>query len=91
MVQEATNNAIKHAAATEIRIAMEWSADSMLLSVADNGKGFDFPGNENKILGRHGLGLYSLENRSNLLGAEMKFQTNVPSGTLLTIHLPLHE
>jgi two-component system NarL family sensor kinase len=90
MVQEATNNAIKHAAATEIRISMDWSPMALLLSVADNGKGFDFPGNENKILGRHGLGLYSLENRSTLLGAEMKFQANKPKGTLVTVHLPLH-
>ncbi len=90
MVQEATNNAIKHAAATEIRIVMEWTPAELLLSVADNGRGFEFPGTENKILGRHGLGLYSLENRSNLLGAEMKFQSNVPQGTLVTIRLPLN-
>jgi two-component system NarL family sensor kinase len=90
MVQEATNNAIKHAAATEIRISMDWGEDALLLSVSDNGKGFEFPGNGNRILGRHGLGLYSLENRSTLLGAEIKFQTNKPKGTLLTIHLPLH-
>jgi two-component system NarL family sensor kinase len=90
MVQEATNNAIKHSGASEIRIEMEWSIDALLLSVRDNGRGFEFPGTENKILGRHGLGLYSLENRSNLLGAEMKFQTNSPTGTLLTIHLPLN-
>lgn len=90
MVQEATNNAIKHAEASEIRITMIWSPSTLVLSVGDNGKGFDFPGTENKILGRHGLGLYSLENRSTLLGANMKFHKNIPTGTLLSIHLPLH-
>jgi two-component system NarL family sensor kinase len=90
MIQEATNNAIKHAMATEIRISMEWTSNALLLSVGDNGRGFDFPGNENRILGRHGLGLYSLENRSTLLGAELKIQNNKPKGTLMTIYLPLH-
>jgi two-component system NarL family sensor kinase len=90
MVQEATNNAIRHAQATEIRITMNWNTTALLLSVADNGKGFDFPEKENEILGRHGLGLYSLENRSNLLGSEIKFQANKPHGTLLNIYLPLN-
>jgi two-component system NarL family sensor kinase len=90
MVQEATNNAIKHASATEINIDMEWSPVALTLSVSDNGKGFDFPAEDNKIMGRHGLGLYSLENRATLLGAEIKFNGNVPSGTVLRIYLPLH-
>jgi signal transduction histidine kinase len=34
--------------------------------------------------------LYSLENRAALLGGSIKFTSNVPSGTLLIVNLPLH-
>ena len=90
MVQEATTNAIRHANASAVNIAMLWASSLLTLRVADNGKGFDYPRQENKIHGRHGLGLYSLENRANLLGADLKFVSNLPTGTLLTVHLPLH-
>ena len=84
MVQEATTNA------SEVNIAMLWAPSLLTLRVADNGKGFEYPTQENKIHGRHGLGMYSLENRATLLGADLKFVPNLPTGTLLTVHLPLH-
>ncbi len=90
MVQEATTNAIRHANASEVNIAMLWAPGLLTLRVADNGKGFEYPTQENKIHGRHGLGLYSLENRATLLGADLKFVSNLPTGTLLTVHVPLH-
>ena len=90
MVQEATTNAIRHANASEVNIAMLWAPSLLTLRVADNGKGFEYPTQENKIHGRHGLGMYSLENRATLLGADLKFVPNLPTGTLLTVHLPLH-
>ena len=90
MVQEATTNAIRHANASEVNIALLWVPSLLTLRVADNGKGFEYPTQENKIHGRHGLGMYSLENRATLLGADLKFVPNLPTGTLLTVHLPLH-
>ncbi len=90
IVQESTTNAIRHANASEVTVAMVWSPEVLTLWVADNGKGFDFPSGQNKTHGRHGLGLYSLENRASLLGATLKFSSNIPTGTLLTVHLPLN-
>jgi signal transduction histidine kinase len=90
MVQESTTNAIRHANASEVTISMIWLPEILTLRVADNGKGFDFPSQENKSHGRHGLGLYSLENRASLLGATLMFTANIPKGTLLTVHLPFH-
>jgi two-component system, NarL family, sensor kinase len=90
MVQESTTNTTRHADASEATVAMIWSSEILTLTISDNGKGFDFPNEENKNHGRHGLGLYSLENRASLLGATIKYTSNIPRGTLLTIYLPLH-
>ena len=90
IVQESTMNAIRHAHCTEVAVIMAWEENELSLSVGDNGKGFDFPTDDNKNHGRHGLGLYSLENRAALLGSSIKFASNVPSGTMLMITLPLH-
>ena len=83
-------NAVKHAHCTNVTVAMVWKKNELSLSVGDNGKGFDFPTEDNMNHGRHGLGLYSLENRAALLGASIKFVSNLPSGTLLKINLPLN-
>ena len=90
MIQEATTNVIRHARATEVQISMLWTPNLLSMRVADNGKGFDFPTESNRIQGRHGLGLYSMENRANLLGADLKYVANIPTGVMLAIHLPLH-
>lgn len=90
MIQEATTNTIRHANASEVNVTVLWAPGSLTLQVADNGNGFDYPLPENRIHGRHGLGLYSLENRAMLLGADLKFVSNLPKGTLLTIRLSLN-
>jgi len=42
IAQEAVNNAGRHAQASEIRLALEFGARSLTLSIFDNGTGFDF-------------------------------------------------
>ncbi len=40
-VQEALNNIIKHAQATKVIIRLEWLSRKLVLTISDNGKGFD--------------------------------------------------
>jgi signal transduction histidine kinase len=86
ILQELTNNTLKHAAATSITIQLRFSNDLLRVSYNDNGKGFDRqhqkPGNV------HGnLGLKSIESRVAFLQGKMQFEASPGQGVRVTIDL----
>lgn len=89
IAQEAVTNAIRHSNASVIDVHYQWDNHSLTLLIRDDGLGFDFPTINNRIAGRHGLGLYNMENRVDLLGGELSFIKNNPSGTVVSVKLPL--
>ena len=83
IIQELLNNALKHAAATDIDVTVTRRQDEMVVMVEDNGKGFD----RDKV--QIGLGLGNLESRVNLLRGEMEIDSSLARGTSVIIHIPL--
>jgi signal transduction histidine kinase len=89
ITQEIINNTIKHAEATQLSISIECT-DVLTLVTQDDGVGFDLDEQQNSK--RKGLGLFSIQNRSNLLGATIEFDSKPKKGTLVTLKLPMkHE
>jgi len=83
IVQELLNNAIKHANASTILINARFSANkNLMISVADNGKGFDLKEKMNA-----GLGLKNLESRSQIMDAKFKMKSTPGKGTTAIIYL----
>jgi len=82
IVQEAMQNAIKHAGAANINITMAENPARLDISVADDGKGFD-PGSAKK-----GAGLNNIRHRSHALGGTARWQST-PAGTTLYIQIPV--
>ena len=78
IVQEAVNNALKHAEATEITLNMFRDNDQIKLEIADNGKGFDLKA-ENM-----GNGLNNIKNRCAEINATLEIET-AESGTRIVI------
>ncbi|MBZ0245407.1 MAG: sensor histidine kinase [Cyclobacteriaceae bacterium] len=89
IAQEAATNALKHSHASHISVDFQWTKNSLILTVVDDGLGFDLANIKNKVSGRHGLGLYNMENRIALLGGKLTFKNNEPSGTVVSVVLPL--
>jgi signal transduction histidine kinase len=89
IAQEAITNAIRHSNASVIDVHYQWGNQSLTLLIMDDGLGFDFPTINNQVAGRHGLGLYNMENRVDLLCGELSFNKNNPSGTVVSVKLPL--
>jgi len=90
IVQESVSNALRHGQAHRIDIRFLWEEPSLTVTITDDGIGFDFPEEKNKMKVQLGLGLINLENRVALLGGQLHFEKNIPSGTMVKIRIPLH-
>ena len=84
IVQEVLSNMIKHADATLIRICLRQKGNNILLSVADNGKGFDL----STIRESKGLGWKNVTGRVKLLNGRMNIQSEKAGGTQIEINIP---
>ncbi len=83
IVQELLNNAIKHAGASIIYVNARFSPNrNLMISVTDNGKGFDMKEKMNT-----GLGLKNLESRSEIMNAKFKMKSTPGKGTTAIIFL----
>jgi signal transduction histidine kinase len=82
ITQEATNNAMRHAAATQIDVTMDHAQDGAFrITVRDNGVGMS---GEN---GTRKSGLLHMETRARLILAQLDIRQN--AGTCVTLRLPL--
>ena len=86
IVQESLSNTIKHAQAEASKISVKKLADSVMISIRDNGIGFDF--NE-KLHNIKSLGLKTLMERTKFLNGRMKVKSKKQAGTLLEFQFPL--
>ena len=83
--QEAMNNIIKHAQATQVEVRMGFYPDELHLWIQDNGQGFV----TDEVAAGNGIGLRNIKNRSHLIGATCQIESRPGSGTLVTIELPV--
>jgi signal transduction histidine kinase len=84
IVQEALNNTVKHAQATDIAVTVEGTADQVRLCVADNGRGFD-PERRAAAGTASGMGMTTMRERAEAVGAAFAVQSASGKGTTITI------
>jgi two-component system, NarL family, sensor kinase len=82
IIQECLNNAIKHAQPKSIEISIKPALDKSVISVKDDGKGFDYKEESS------GLGIYNLKNRMATIGGEMILYSVPGKGTEIKLILP---
>lgn len=82
VVQEALNNCSRHAQATAVQIALQAKIDGILLTVQDDGSGFD----PRRV---RGLGLLGMEERVRHLGGAFEIDARPGRGTIVKVQLPL--
>ena len=90
--QELVNNILKHAKATQLIINVNYAAvDNFILSITDNGVGFNIKEKKDSTSPLNGVGLKSMINRAKLIGATMVFDSYPGKGTSVKLELPIAE
>jgi signal transduction histidine kinase len=88
IVQEALVNAARHAAASEVRVAVGRENGNVHVAVTDNGRGFPFEGDYDQTrLDSLQIGPVMLKERVKSLGGTLAIHSS-PSGAHLDIRLP---
>lgn len=85
IVQEALTNVARHAGASHASVLLEWTWQHIRAIIEDNGRGFE-PARDNQ---ERSLGLYGMQERANLIGGELRIETQPGVGTTVVVHIPV--
>ncbi len=81
--QEAMNNTAKHSQASLINLSLQKEGERIVLTVQDNGQGFD------SEAVKKGMGLSGIRERAELSGGTSDLQTGLGEGTTIRVSWPI--
>lgn len=87
-VQELLNNVSHHAHASRVQVSLDLQANPIVVTVEDDGGGFDVESVLSEVRQRGSSGLANLEKRIQMLGGRMQFQSATGRGTKVRMELP---
>ncbi len=83
--QESLTNVLRHSRATEVKATLSIREGKLLLSIADNGIGFNAVENESKKT----LGLLGMKERTLIMGGTYEINSKPGNGTTVEISVPI--
>lgn len=89
IIQEATNNARRHAEASKIEVCVEFHRGKIVATIMDNGKGFELPETLGELSRSGKLGLIGAEERARLLGGNLTVKSEPSKGTTVVVEAPI--
>jgi PAS domain S-box-containing protein len=89
IAQESLTNIAKHANASHVALRLALNGSRVVLTVNDNGKGFDLRDVPHSQKSGHGLGLISMRERTELLGGTWEIQSAPHEGTTIHVTIPV--
>jgi signal transduction histidine kinase len=89
IVQEAVNNAKKHAQPNNLWIEAQENAAELKIRVRDDGCGFDVPETEAGYATRSSLGLLNMRERAEMVMGNFNIDSQPGNGTTVTLVVPL--
>jgi PAS domain S-box-containing protein len=91
IVQEAMTNALRHAEASHLAVALRVVNGELVLSVRDDGRGFDLAAAAGRAARGESAGLSGMEERAQLAGGRLEMNTAPGRGTEVRALFPLAE
>lgn len=88
VAQESLNNAVRHAAPTEVSVRLTSTPGDVSLEITDNGRGFDVDEAERR---RPGMGLFTMRERVALVNGEFIVDSRHGRGTTIRVTLPIDQ
>ncbi len=89
IVQEAVNNALKHAQASNIWVRLAQKGDTLVVEVEDDGVGFDIAQVLQGYESRESFGLLNMRERAEIVGGELTIVSAVGQGTTVVLRIPV--
>jgi PAS domain S-box-containing protein len=83
--QESLTNVVRHSNAKNLRVSLENIDNSIILTIADDGKGFD----KDKIVNKRTLGILGMKERSAMIGGTYDIVSMPGKGTTVVIAIPV--
>jgi signal transduction histidine kinase len=89
ITQEALTNVIKHSAADQARVILDYQYDGVSLEVIDDGVGFSRSAEQSSA--RPSWGLVGMQERASLLGGNFEINSYPGVGTRVSVFIPYNE
>ena len=90
IIQESCSNSVKHGHATSIDVILEYTEDKIILTIQDNGEGFDtslVPETIRKD--NSGFGISMMKERVFLLSGKIDIKSNKGNGCITQVEIPV--
>jgi PAS domain S-box-containing protein len=87
VTQEALHNVVKHSGATRASVTLVVNGNDVVLTVSDNGTGFD----QRAAHAKDTLGLVSMRERARLLRGRFDLRSRLGEGTTVAVRIPVRE
>jgi two-component system, NarL family, sensor histidine kinase DegS len=90
IIQEAINNAIKYSSATRIDVSLQHSDNLVVITVKDNGKGFDEKLVEKRSVNiESGRGFFNMYERTEYINGSLDVKSEPGKGTTIVLTVPV--
>jgi two-component system sensor histidine kinase DegS len=89
IVQEALANAAKHSGATRVEIRVRYEREQLVVTVADDGSGFDVEGALRQARDRDESGLTDMQLRADLVEGLLEINSKPGSGCMVGLTVPV--
>ncbi|SMG48903.1 sensor histidine kinase [Dethiosulfovibrio salsuginis] len=89
IVRQALGNALLKGNPERVTVMLSVRSDRLFVKVMDDGSGFDVEKAKESAIARGSYGLVSMEERARLAGGELKIESVLGQGTIVSLEVPL--
>lgn len=88
IAQEGLTNVCKHSGALRAWVTVGFDEGKVILTVKDNGRGFELPKTIEELASADKLGLAGMQERARLIGGGLTLYSQIGEGTTVTVEVP---
>ena len=85
ILQESLTNVARHSHAKQVGVVFEQMGENLVLSISDDGKGFD----KQRVADKKTLGILGMRERTTMLGGTYEIVSKSGKGTRVVVAIPL--